>query len=407
MYTHKPYLDLIHNECSAMTALTEKWALINSWSHNLSGLQSMLAVLKDDFKILNAPQTTLSFPSKKTVGNKGQLIETGFGKALLIKKRPEAPVQILLSGHMDTVYPPGESDPIVVIEKEVIRGPGVADMKGGLVVLLKAVETLERSPHAQRVGWEIFINADEEIGSPGSEQFFTEAAKRHCLGLVFEPSLPDGSFIDRRKGTANLTLVVRGRAAHSGRDFYSGRSAIYAIADLIRQIEYLSDQKKDVTVNIGYLEGGGPVNIVPDLALCKINVRTREPEDMVDVREKIDQIIFSQVDREGISLSLREDSARPPKPFDDKTQQLFQLYKGCAKQLNIPFQTRSSGGACDGNILAAAGLPTIDSLGVVGDKIHTSDEYLLSKSLVQRAQLSGLFLLELASGHFNMNKEPT
>lgn len=405
MKTHQPYLDWIENEHDAMMHLTEKWARINSASDNSNGLQTMLKVLSEDFKALNGRQTTLSFPPRKAAGEKGRIKEQCFGQALSIKKRPEAPVQIFFGGHMDTVYPLGSPGQEVVRENDRLKGPGTADMKGGLVILLKALEALERSPEADSVGWEILINADEEIGSPGSKSYLIEAAKSKHAGLLFEPSLPDGSFIDKRKGSANFTLIVRGRAAHSGRDFHSGRNAIYALADLIRKTENITDGGRGITVNVGYVEGGGPVNIVPDVAVCKINIRAPTPEDMRDAHEKITEIANSAKSRDGISCTLFEDSSRLPKLFDEKNKKLFRHYEQCCKRLGIPFHLRESGGACDGNILSAAGLPVIDSLGARGDKIHTPEEYILSESLVERARLTALFLLEVASGNIVLQRE--
>ena len=404
MKRHQSHLDWISNEHSIMIKLVEKWALVNSWSHNIDGLRTLLEILADDFKILGGKQEIISFQPIKTVDNQGNIIEKSIGQTLSIKKRMTAPIQLLLGGHMDTVYPPHSDFQHVLIEKEMIKGPGVTDMKGGLVVLLKALQALERSPYAESIGWEIIINADEEIGSPGSINVFKEAAHRNHIGLIFEPSLPDGSFVCERKGTANFTLVVKGRSAHAGRDFHNGRSAIYAIAHLIHKIELLNDPIKDITLNVGHIEGGGPVNIVPDRAICKINMRAHNLQDMEYIGTHMRKIV-NEGQSEGITCELIEDSLRMPKSFDKRTEKLFQLYETCATQLSIPFYMKSSGGACDGNILASAGLTTIDSLGVVGGKIHTHEEYLIPDSLKERAQLAALFLLEIASGHIILHSE--
>lgn len=376
--------------------LIKKWTSINSWSENIPGLHTLLEVLKKDFEILKGEMKELSLPSRKVVNSQGHLIEQTLGKALLIKKRPLAPIQIFFGGHMDTVYPPFKESQSIRIENEKFYGPGVADMKGGLAILLKIVQALEDSPFSQNVGWEILINPDEEIGSIGSYQHLIQAAKNNHLGLIFEPSLEDGAFINQRKGSANFTLVVKGKASHAGRDFFKGKSAIAALAEIINKMETINDQQKNITLNFGHIEGGGPVNIVPELAICKINLRAEDIKQMLQAKEELYAIV-KEKKRESIDYSLIEETFRLPKPNNAKTHSLFLSYQTCAKDLDIPFVLKSSGGTCDGNILSAAGLSTLDSLGVVGANIHTSEEYFLLSSLCERMKLALLFILKIAN----------
>ena len=156
------------------------------------------------------------------------------------------------------------------------RGPGVIDAKGGLVVLLTAIDAVERSDLAGNLGWELFLNTDEEIGSPGSAAFFAEAAKRNHLALLFEPAMPDGALVSERKGSGNFSLVVRGRAAHAGRDFSAGRNAIVAAADFAVAVHRLNGTIPEVTLNVARIDGGGPANVVPDLAVCRLNAGSRD-----------------------------------------------------------------------------------------------------------------------------------
>lgn len=404
MQTYKPSLQRIKEEYQQMIELTIKWSLLNSWSDNVEGLDRMLDILIQDFAILKGENTTISFSPRLMTNSKGDRIEKPLGKALSIKKRKTAPIQIFLAGHMDTVYPPSHPFPIIKKGKEIVNGPGVTDMKGGLVVLLKTLEALEQSPFADRIGWELFINPDEEIGSPGSYSYFIEAAKRYQIGMIFEPSLPDGSFVSHRKGTANYTLIVRGTSAHAGRDFFSGQSAIYGMAFIIGELEKLSQAEKHITVNVGHIEGGGAVNIVPDLAICKINIRANESEEMKKTSDHM-HLIIHQVNQKGfLRCSLIEDTFRLPKSFDTKTQNLFKLYEDCAHLLDLPFTLKPSGGACDGNILSAAGLPTIDSLGVMGGHLHTTDEFIWLPSLVQKTELASLFLFRISTGELSLEE---
>lgn len=389
-----PYLAWIETQYNPMISLIEKWASINSWSNHLPGLNAMCATLEKDFSVLGGEMQTIELPPRQTLDSQGNQIILPLGKAISIKKRPQAPTRILLAGHMDTVYPPTHPFQKVEKENDFLKGPGTADMKGGLAVLLKALEAFEQSRFTNTLGWEIIINPDEEIGSPGSYGLFVEAAKRNHAGLIFEPSMPDGAFVSGRKGSANYIVVAKGRPAHAGRDFHEGRSAIYAMAHFIHELEKLNSE--DITINVGYIEGGGQVNIVPELCISRFNMRSRTEKAMNETRKKIMELIFLCKKRDGIELEYVQDSFRLPKPFDAKTQSLFQTFRKCAEELHIPFELRESGGVCDGNILSAEGLPTIDSIGPIGVNIHTDKEYLVLSSLVERAKLAALFLFMTA-----------
>lgn len=405
MQPYLPYLDWISNQQDEMVTVLQTWANINSGTDNLEGLQQMLSTLESAFDILDGDMKAIPLPSHIQIDSKGQTIEEPSGKALMISKHPFAPIKVLLGGHMDTVYPlnsPFQSTEL--LDKNTLRGPGVADMKGGLVILLIALVALERSPFAGKIGWEVLITPDEEIGSPGSESLWIHSAARNTLGLLFEPAFNDGAIVSSRKGSANFTIVVKGRSAHAGRDFYSGRNAISALVRFIIEAEKLNDQKKGITLNVGHIEGGGPVNIVPDLAIGKLNVRMVDDKDLPYLREKLHQITAAGHEYEGVSLVLYEHSARPPKPFDHAHQKLFRNLQKCASDLGTSLQERPSGGVCDGNILSAEGLVSLDTLGVVGGNIHTTNEYVVLSSLSERAMIASYFLMKLANQEIDMKQ---
>jgi len=382
-----------------MVDLVTQWADTNSESHNLLGLTKMLSMLEDAFSLLGVEKQRIDLVAEPW----GSAEKLQLGQALLLRKRPTALVRVFLGCHMDTVYsmdhPFQKCEPI---EGNTLRGPGVADAKGGLVVMLKALEALEKSPWAENVGWEVLINPDEEIGSPGSTALLVEAARENHIGLIFEPSLPDGNLVGDRKGSGNYKVTVRGRAAHAGREPHMGRNAITALARFIVELNRASEN--GVTINVGHIEGGGPVNVVPDLAVCRFNVRVMTLEDQVYFEEHVDGLAreFNRLD--GISLDLEGRFARPPKPLDGKTRLLLGHIAGCGADLGLNLEWRTSGGSCDGNNLAAAGLPTVDSLGVTGGGIHSADEYLLLNSLVERAQLSALLLMKLGAGEIKVEE---
>jgi glutamate carboxypeptidase len=320
---------------------------------------------------------------------------------------------------MDTVY--GEDSPfqsVRVMDEGRINGPGVADAKGGLVVMLVALECLERflggSGSAARhpsLGWEVLINPDEEIGSPGSKPLLLEAAARNNLGLLFEPALPDGSLVSERKGSGNFTVVVRGKAAHAGRNPQDGRSAIIAAAQLVLALQQLAApgtparHLAGVTINVGAIEGGGAVNMVPDLAILRTNVRVPTGGGVAaqTVEEEIRKLAAS-FQRDGISIAVHGGITSPPTPPaspSSPTASLMQQITRCGAELGLKLAWHPTGGACDGNRLAAAGLPCVDSLGVRGGEIHSPGEFLWVESLAERAKLVGLLLMKLASGEIH------
>lgn len=405
MHDFQQYLNWIQTQEAAMIQHVEEWSNINSSSDNLQGLTYLLSKLQKDFSELDGEMALHSLPPHVKIDSYGVQVAMPLGQALTIRKRPSAPIQVLLGGHFDTVYPLSSPfQQVKRIDAQTLKGPGVSDMKGGLAIMLTSLQALERSPYADAIGWEIILNPDEEIGSPGSSYLFQAAAHRHQIGLIFEGSYSSGSFVSQRKGSANYTLIAKGQAAHAGRDFHLGKSAIYALSQVIYELEKLN-QRPGVTVNVGWMEGGGPTNIVPSLALCRLNMRAVQNEELLEAKHAFYQIVNQCRSRDGIQLEIIEESFRPSKIFDAATQQLFSLYQQCTEHLHQPFTLTESGGVCDGNTLAAEGLPTLDSAGAIGGKIHTEEEYLIIPSLVERAQLATLFLLKLATQELRFVKE--
>lgn len=398
MPSYSPQLTWIDKEQDVMLQLLQDWADINSGSENLSGLDKMTHALSSNFAKLNGVMKQIDLHPRIVIDDLGKPIEIAHGRALSIIKRPEAKIKVFLGGHMDTVYPVSHPfQKATRLNAQILQGPGVADMKGGLVVMLKALEAFEQHPLAKNIGWEVLINPDEEVGSIGSEPLLIACAKRNTLGLIFEPSFPDGAIVSSRKGSANLTVSSLGRAAHAGRDFDKGRNAITALAKFIVAANDLTNLEKGMTLNFGQISGGGPVNVVPDLAICRLNIRTVHPDDFAYIEGELIKIANS-LESEGVKLTVILQHMHAPKPFDKKNQHLFNMLNLCAQEENIHLEHRPSGGACDGNLLSAQGLPVIDSLGVIGNYIHTANEQMVVSSLASRARLITLFLLKLAGG---------
>ncbi len=378
----------------AMLALTVEWASVNSGSRNLSGLAEMATLLSTVFAPLGT--VTLRDPRPVTaVDAHGAVKPLEHGQNLHVVCRPDAPLKVLLTGHMDTVFGADHGfQTCRWLDADTLNGPGTADMKGGIAVILAALETFEASPFADRLGWEVVIVSDEEVSSPGSAALLTDAAHRCHLGLTYEPALPDGTLAGARKGSGNFSAIVTGRAAHAGREPEKGRNAIVAAADLAVRLKALTAD--DLSVNPAKIDGGGPNNIVPDVAVLRWNMRPSTPEAQASAQAAVAALAAEVAAAHDVGVEVHGGFARPPKPLDANQLRLFALVRDCGAALNLPIGWRDTGGVCDGNNLAATGLAVVDTLGPRGGAIHSSDEFLCVDSLEERARLSALILMRVA-----------
>ena len=382
-----------------MTETLRAWCAINSGSANLDGLAQMRGALAEAFSALDAEPEIVPSAPRPIVTRDGDKIEQPLGDMLRLVKRPQAPVRVLLTGHMDTVFAadhPFQSE--TFLDDDTLNAPGAADMKGGLLVMLNALLAVEHSSLADQIGYEIIINADEEIGSQGSAQMLTEAAKRAHFACVYEPALADGTLAGARKGSGNFSAIIRGKSAHAGREHHLGRNAIAAAADFVAAVDKLSGVRDGLTVNVARIDGGGPENVVPDLAVVRFNVRLEQPDDAAFFEDAVKHVIADIDGREGYTAELAGGFTRPPKPMTPKLEAFFMALKATGAELGIGIDWVPTGGCCDGNNIAAAGIPVIDTLGVRGAHIHSANEYAKLDSLVERAKLSALLLLKIASG---------
>ncbi len=397
------YLSNLDTQTESMIAQITQWANINTGSFNVPGLERMAAVLAQAFSVLRCESKIFSLPPIEHVDSMGISQRVDIGPALRFWKRPEAPIQVLLVGHMDTVFEVEHPFQVVTREdKRVLKGPGITDMKGGICIMLEALKLFEKSPNASQLGWEVIINPDEEIGSFGSAPLLAERAKVHHVGLLFEPAMDNqGTLAGERKGCGNFVFVVHGRAAHAGRAFNEGRNAITLLSEIITQIDALNEQREGVTLNVGQVQGGGATNVVPPLAICRLDVRIKHMDDHAWVLKHLNAITVAANQKEGFKVELKGSFNRKPKILAGKTKALYDLLTEVGQELGYPIACKPSGGCCDGNNLSDAGLPNIDTLGVCGGNIHSDEEYLLTDSLVPRAKLTAALLWRLSEGKFN------
>ncbi|HEX8062258.1 MAG TPA: hydrolase [Allosphingosinicella sp.] len=381
-----------------MLAQVEAWAAVNSGSHNLVGLGQVAGLLAEAFAALPGEPLLRDAAPVDSVSGAGGRVAVQHGRNLHLAVRPHAPVQLLFTGHMDTVFAADHPFQDVFWRDEgVLGGPGVADMKGGLAVLLAALKAVEASPPAAGLGYEIVINSDEEVGSPGSAALIAEAARGKKAALTYEPSaLPDGTLAGARPGSGNFSLIVSGKSAHAGRNPEEGRNAVLAAAELALRLD--EARAEGLSVNPAKIEGGGPNNVVPDHAILRINMRPRTPADQDRAQAALEEAVAKVAASREVRINMHGGWGRPPTPLDPAAEKLFALVARCGADLGQTIGWRDSGGVCDGNNIAACGVPVVDTMGVRGGAIHSDAEYLIVDSLAERARLSALTILRLAQG---------
>ncbi len=372
------------------------WSAINSGSRNLPGLQVMAEVLADAFAALPGTLALVEPKGVEAVDRSGKVEAIEHGRHLHLTVRPEAPLQLLFTGHMDTVYPADHSFQATQwIDDQTLGGPGVADMKGGIAIMLAALKVVEASAAAPRFGYEVIINSDEEVGSLSSADLLAGAAKGKRAALTYEPAaLPDGTLAGTRPGSGNFAITIRGRSAHAGRNPEDGRNAVVAAADLALRLK--AGMGPRLSVNPARIDGGSPNNVVPDLAVLRVNLRPATLEDQARAQSLIDATVAMVAATHGVAIHVHGHFARPPKPVTPAMEALFGIVQQAGADLGQQIGWQSTGGVCDGNNIAACGVPVIDTMGVRGGSIHSMEEYLIIDSLPERAALSALTLMRLA-----------
>jgi glutamate carboxypeptidase len=372
------------------------WSAVNSGSRNLGGLERMADLLADAFAALPGVLRLENPASVESVDATGKAIPIPHGRHLHLTVRPTAPVQLLLTGHMDTVFPEDHAfQSIRWLEDGVLNGPGVADMKGGLAVMLAALKAVEKSRLAERIGYEVIINSDEEVGSPASAALLAQAAGGKRAALTYEPAaLPDGTLAGARPGSGNFSFVIHGKSAHAGRNPEDGRNAIVAASELALRLSM--SKTPGLAINPAKIDGGSPNNVVPDLAILRVNMRPRTTDDQEIATRLIAKALDETAKQHDVYIEAHGGFGRPPKPLTEEAEALFKLVRKAGADLGQSIAWQPSGGVCDGNNIAACGVPVVDTMGVRGGKIHSMEEYLIVDSLAERAALSALTILRLA-----------
>ena len=370
---------------SAIAALVN----INSYTDNPGGGRQVGALLRELYA---------------SAGLEAAVVESHrYADHLVFRSKASAPNKgaIALVGHLDTVFPPGTFE-AYRRDGELGRGPGVLDMKGGLVVVGFAIRAL-----AQTIGLDaiaplrIVVVADEEVGSPEGQQVIAASVSGAQAALVFEAGRKGDAIITSRKGTGGMTAVATGKAAHAGANHQDGVNAIWAMAAFIERIQALTDYDRGVTINVGKVSGGQGKNTVPDHAEAMFDLRFVSTSDAEATVYAITQAAREAEARvPGSAIVLSGGVARKPLERSPQNVTLFETYARCAKESGLGFtEAALIGGGSDASTTSALGIASIDGLGPRGSGFHTKDELIELSSLVPKAQALVRMLVKLSEGH--------
>jgi glutamate carboxypeptidase len=371
----KALLEWLREATGEMTGLIERLARAESPSDDPPAQREAFSLLAGEFSGLGFEVERL--PGETTGDHLLASSATAAGGA-------EAPYQLLL-GHLDTVWPVGTIEEMpVVIRDGNLFGPGVFDMKGGLVQMLfalRALAELDLEPACRPLA---LINADEEIGSRESGEHVTSLAAGAARAFVLEPPYgPAGKLKTARKGIGSFTVTVRGVASHAGLDPEAGRSAILEVSHQIQALFALNDPGRGVTVNVGTIDGGLRPNVIAPEAVAEIEIRVVTAEDAARLEQRIRGL---EPTMDGVTLEIAGGFGRPPLERTARNRAVWELAREQADGLGIEIDEALVGGASDGNI-ASAHTPTLDGLGAVGDGAHAAHEHVVVDRLPERAAL--------------------
>ena len=312
-----------------------------------------------------------------------------FGDILIARTQwghPPDTVGILVLSHLDTVHPLGTGQTTLRWrrDKDHVQGPGIYDMKAGAYIAYYAYQHLVRSGRRSRLPVTFFYVPEEEVGSPTSRAAIEAEAQKHKYVLVTEPAREGGKCVTGRKGAGRFTLTAHGRQAHSGVRPQDGRSAIREMARQILDIEALTDHDLGVTTNVGLINGGTGVNVVPGECVAEVDLRVPTPELASEYSDKILGLAAYDTD---VSLVIEGGMNRPPYKKDAGIAALYEHARALAAEIGFELKDMATGGGSDGNFTAALGIPTLDGLGADGHGPHTLDETIYFSSLAPMTKL--------------------
>lgn len=308
----------------------------------------------------------------------------------------DPPHDMMFLGHMDTVFPEGEAAqrPFALHDNRA-WGPGVCDMKGGLLVALHALETLKKTGDLDKMSICVLFNGDEETGSTQSRPLIQETAKTCRRVLVFEPCRPDYHLVNQRKGGGWFHIDVIGKEAHAGADPHKGVNAVVELAHLVPLIQDLNDENLGTSAQVTVISGGNKINIIPSYARASVDVRILDPKEKKRVEAFFTQVSQKRLFEQSV-IQVTGCIDRPPMTATQKSLAIQDLIMAQAQKMGVTMGATTTGGCSDGNLTASLGIPTIDGLGLVGANSHRTDEYVELESIPVMVNLISRVCRQLA-----------
>ena len=374
----------------------ETYVNINTGTFNHDGIHKLRDRLEVEFQ-------SMGFETSLQPGGEIDLLtckprNMAFADHLLARRAGRQSTKLFLNGHLDTVFAKDDEFQNITIKPDgTLKGPGVLDMKGGLVVLTYALKALHHSGRLDDAHITIFLNTDEEIGSLGSRSFIEELAMKHEVGLIFEGS-GDHKLARQRKGLGQARIKVTGRESHAGAAHQKGVSANLELAHKVIELEGLTDYSKKTTINVGVIQGGEKRNTRPGCAEALVDLRFVDNQEGIRLKSQVEHIALTPYTHYPDFPDLPKSEVwailhRPAKTIHPSTDTLIAEAMGLSAVIGEPISgTYFSGGGTDGSLTQAKGLPTVDSLGLNGGGAHSSREWTTTTSLMARTKLATVLI---------------
>ncbi|AMO55358.1 peptidase M20 [Endozoicomonas montiporae] len=318
------------------------------------------------------------------------------GPGLLVTNNPDTDqFDIMLIGHMDTVFPEGTvAEWSLTNDGEKAYGPGCADMKSGLLNIFLAVSSLPADV-LDRLNIAVVMNPDEETGSTFSDKWLMAIAQKSKCVLVAEAARADGSLVKARKGMAHYVVEFNGKAAHAGNEPENGVSAITELAHWISTLNQETNFETGTTLNFGTVRGGTGSNVVPDFAATDLDIRFWDNDAYAALEEKIAEMVANP-SLEGISINLTRKAYKPAFTPNADSEKLMALIEETGKEIDLPITWQAVGGGSDANLTGSLGIPTVDGLGPIGGAMHSRNEFMVLDSIAKRLELLRNVIINIA-----------
>ncbi|MEA4873423.1 MAG: M20 family metallopeptidase [Synergistaceae bacterium] len=357
---------------------------IDSMSSSINGIQKMMDFFTEKYKSIGMDVFNFNSGSK-------------CGAGLEVRNYAAGNADVLFVGHMDTVFPDGTaSQRPFRIDGNIAYGPGVADMKSGLLLIHNIVEALLAQDSDIKIC--VAMNSDEEIGSPASSAWLKELGMKTRYCFVFEPGRANGEFVNKRKGASELLVKFYGVSGHAGMHYGNEKNAILEAANWILMLSKQNDPSTGTSVNAGIIKGGTASNIIADYAECVFDIRYEVPDELAKLHEIVNSFQKKSFVR-GAHAEVSWLTNTPPYNISEKTAKLMQGLEKCGIELDIPVRFIATGGSSDANNIAASGVPIIDACGPSGGDLHSDKEFMCIDSIKDRFDLFCQFIKTLSRFH--------